>query len=233
MFFIEYVLSTVINKEETSRKSRLARRQAVKQQHLLLREANYSLKRNQSGRSTVMSPMKKSKIAKPVETLDEEENDSDSNSINLSEYMAKEREIICECAEKLDRLTNVVMKCNKRTNMFASTLNATMRNKGNSTFRNNVDFDFSFIKNKLKKISMKELDNSDGECDDELEDDEDEKGGESEDDNFHASILKHYPEAHDKKFMQNVHLVLGELRNGNNSTKSSKPWNETHESGFV
>ena len=57
-------------------KTRLERRQAVKQQHLLLREANYSLKRNQSGRSSDMSPKKKSKIAKPVETPDEEETDS-------------------------------------------------------------------------------------------------------------------------------------------------------------
>ena len=98
-----------------------------------------------------MSPRKKSKIAKSGETSDEEVSDSDSNSIDLNEYMAKEREIILQCAEKIDRLTNVITKCNKRTNIFANTLNATKRNKGNTLFRTDVDFDFSFVKKKLKK----------------------------------------------------------------------------------
>ena len=65
--------------------------------------------------------------------------------------MAKERQIILECAEKIDTLTNVIMQCNKRTNIFANTLNTAKRNKGNTSFRTDVDFDFSFVKKKLKK----------------------------------------------------------------------------------
>ena len=234
MFFIQYVLSTVINKEETVRKRRHVRRQSIKQQQILLKEVNVSCKRKNSTRSTVTSQRKKSKKSKRSETISEEEgSDGDTHSIDLSDYMDKEREIIMECAEKIDRLTNIVSKCNKRINTFASTLNALKRNKGNTMFRNDIEFDFRFIKNNLEKIGMRKSDDCDLDGDSESDEDDNEEGSETEDDNFHASILKHYPEAHDHKFMQNVHLVLHELRNGNKSSKSSVKWNETHESGFV